>query len=126
VQYIGLGPLRFTDTKKNLSPIVGLEGYKRILSQFRTLGHNLPVVGIGGVKADDIEALLEAGLHGVAVSSLINLAENPSAVTQELLSLLNLAVSEEMSNEFGIYDFVSRQKVLINKIKSLNRFISFI
>lgn len=93
VQYIGLGPLRFTDTKKKLSPIVGLEGYKRILTQFRTLGHNLPVVGIGGVKADDIEDLLAAGLHGVAVSSLINIAENPSAVTQELLGMLNLTVS---------------------------------
>jgi thiamine-phosphate pyrophosphorylase len=90
--------LRFTDTKKNLSPIVGLEGYKRILSQFRTLGHNLPVVGIGGVKADDIEALLEVGLHGVAVSSLVNLAENPSAVTEELLSLLSLALSEVSEN----------------------------
>ena len=28
VDYIGLGPFRFTRTKKNLAPILGIEGYK--------------------------------------------------------------------------------------------------
>ena len=31
--YIGCGPFRFTTTKKNLSPILGLEGYQRIVKQ---------------------------------------------------------------------------------------------
>ena len=34
--YIGLGPFRYTETKKNLSPILGLEGYARIMEQCRT------------------------------------------------------------------------------------------
>ena len=33
VDYIGLGPFRFTSTKKNLSPILGLEGYEKIFAQ---------------------------------------------------------------------------------------------
>ena len=36
--YIGCGPFRFTTTKKNLSPILGLEGYKAIVSQMKTAG----------------------------------------------------------------------------------------
>lgn len=52
--YIGCGPFRFTTTKKNLSPILGLEGYKAIVSQMKTAGINLPIVAIGGITYDDI------------------------------------------------------------------------
>ena len=34
VDYIGLGPFRYTETKKNLSPILGIDGYKKILMAF--------------------------------------------------------------------------------------------
>ena len=33
--YLGIGPFRFTTTKKNLSPVLGLEGYTAILSQMK-------------------------------------------------------------------------------------------
>jgi thiamine-phosphate pyrophosphorylase len=35
VEYIGLGPFRFTSTKENLSPILGIEGYKNIMKKCR-------------------------------------------------------------------------------------------
>ncbi|MDR1417521.1 MAG: thiamine phosphate synthase, partial [Prevotellaceae bacterium] len=35
VDYIGLGPFRFTATKKNLSPVLGLSGYLQIMGQCR-------------------------------------------------------------------------------------------
>lgn len=67
--YIGLGPFRTTTTKKKLSPILGLEGYQKILSNQRI---EIPVVGIGGIQLDDISQLMnETALHGIAVSGLI-------------------------------------------------------
>ena len=48
--YIGIGPYRFTTTKKGLAPILGLEGYQRIMSTCRNLGMTLPVVAIGGYR----------------------------------------------------------------------------
>ncbi|MDP1747125.1 MAG: thiamine phosphate synthase, partial [Bacteroidota bacterium] len=33
VDYIGLGPFRFTSTKTNLSPVLGLDGYKNIMNE---------------------------------------------------------------------------------------------
>ncbi|BDD12375.1 thiamine-phosphate synthase (plasmid) [Fulvitalea axinellae] len=84
VDYIGLGPFRFTETKKNLSPVLGLEGYRNILGG----GVSVPVVAIGGIKHGDITAVMEAGPHGVALSSLINLAENPSASAKKVLDIL--------------------------------------
>lgn len=69
--YVGLGPFRFTTTKKKLSPILGLEGYRNILAECRERNISIPVVAIGGIQVIDIPALLGAGVHGVAVSSVI-------------------------------------------------------
>ena len=49
--YIGCGPFRFTTTKKNLSPVLGLEGYRNIVSRMKEAGINLPIVAIGGIAA---------------------------------------------------------------------------
>ena len=89
VNYIGLGPFRFTKTKKNLSPILGLEGYQSILQQYKMANLSLPIIAIGGINLDDVAILKANYLHGIAVSSLINLAEHPVAVTQALRKLLS-------------------------------------
>jgi thiamine-phosphate pyrophosphorylase len=47
--YIGLGPFRFTTTKKNLSPILGLEGYQTILNEMKTKGLQFQYA-IGGIE----------------------------------------------------------------------------
>ena len=62
VDYIGLGPFRHTDTKKNLSPILGLDGYKNILSQCNEAGITTPIVAIGGIEPEDIPALMKTGI----------------------------------------------------------------
>ena len=69
VDYIGLGPFRFTETKKNLSPIIGLEGYRLIAEKLKGLHINLPIVGVGGIVVNDIPEIKQAGLSGVAVSA---------------------------------------------------------
>ncbi len=78
VNYIGYGPFRFTTTKKNLSPVVGLEGYQRLSVFCRSKGIRTPVIAIGGILPDDIEAILATGVSGVAISSVINTSENPA------------------------------------------------
>jgi thiamine-phosphate diphosphorylase len=69
--YIGLGPYRFTATKKKLSPILGLEGYQRIMRAMEADGMDIPVMAIGGVGVADVGPLLEAGVYGVAFSGLL-------------------------------------------------------
>ena len=69
--YVGLGPLRFTTTKKNLSPILGYEGYDKIMEQVRNAHITLPVTAIGGIVPSDLERLWQAGVHGVAASGAI-------------------------------------------------------
>ena len=74
--YIGLGPFRFTTTKGNLSPILGLDGYKNILTEMKNNGLTTPVYAIGGITTDDVPALIETGIYGIAVSGLITQSEH--------------------------------------------------
>jgi len=76
--YIGCGPYRFTTTKKNLSPILGLDGYKDILSKMKQQGVNIPIVAIGGIRYDDIIPLMGIGIDGIAVSGSILQTDNPA------------------------------------------------
>ncbi len=70
--YVGLGPLRFTTTKKNLSPLLGFEGYRDIMHRCRLNGIDIPVVAIGGLVPDDAAQLYDAGVQGLAVSGAID------------------------------------------------------
>ncbi|HSV75984.1 MAG TPA: thiamine phosphate synthase [Bacteroidales bacterium] len=72
VDYIGLGPFRFTSSKKNLSPILGLEAYIEIIQQLKELQIQTPILAIGGINLGDIDQLLSVGLHGIAVSGAVS------------------------------------------------------
>ena len=86
--YIGCGPFRFTTTKKNLSPILGLEGYANIVRQMKENNINLPIVAIGGITIEDIPAIMNTGVTGIALSGTILRAENPVEETRKIKALV--------------------------------------
>ena len=88
--YIGCGPFRFTMTKKNLAPMLGLEGYKRILSQMKECGIGLPLVAIGGITSDDIPQLMAAGVSGIALSGSVLRAEQPVEEMRKVVEKLRI------------------------------------
>ena len=85
--YIGCGPFRFTTTKKNLSPILGLEGYTRIVEQMRQNNISLPIVAIGGIAFEDIPAILQTGVTGIALSGSVLRADDPIAEMRKIVEL---------------------------------------
>jgi len=87
--YIGLGPFRFTTTKAKLSPTLGLEGYRTIVSRMNTEGIHLPIVAIGGIEQEDIPAILRTGVTGVALSGVVLRAENPVEKMREIINTIN-------------------------------------
>jgi thiamine-phosphate pyrophosphorylase len=84
VNYIGLGPFRFTTTKEKLSPVLGLEGYQRIMDQMKSAGMQMPIVAIGGVLPDDVPGLRKAGVYGVAISGALTNAVDKQAVVKRV------------------------------------------
>lgn len=86
--YIGCGPFRFTTTKKNLSPVLGLEGYQTLVAKMKAQGLSLPIVAIGGINAEDIPAIMRTGVSGIALSGTVLRAENPVSEMRKLMALM--------------------------------------
>lgn len=89
IDYMGMGPFRFTTTKKKLAATLGLEGYRRILSEAGTRSIDTPVVAIGGITLGDVPELMTTGINGIAVSGAISRAENPVETTRDFMKSLN-------------------------------------
>lgn len=82
VDYIGLGPFRYTTTKENLSQILGLNGYTAIIDALDT---KTPIIGIGGITTNDVTSILETGISGIAVSGEITSNFNTIRTFNQLL-----------------------------------------
>jgi len=89
--YIGCGPFRFTTTKKKLSPILGLNGYSRIIEQMTAYGIYIPVIAIGGILLQDVSDIMQTGVSGVAISGAIlnaNNDDNPVTTMKRFINKL--------------------------------------
>ncbi|SMO56155.1 thiamine phosphate synthase [Solitalea koreensis] len=82
--YVGLGPYKPTTTIKYSHDHLSLRDYESIIARMKEEGIDIPVIAAGGIGPEDVEALMATGVHGVAVCSAINRAENPSAVYKEI------------------------------------------
>ncbi len=91
VSYLGLGPFRFTTTKQKLSPVLGIEGYKRIFDELKNtdMGPVPPIIGIGGIIIEDVPGLLDTGLYGIAVSGAISKADDITEAAKTFRGLVS-------------------------------------
>lgn len=82
--YVGFGPIYPTASKDDTGPVVSAEALGEMMPRFP-----LPVIAIGGIERGNIEAVLRAGVHGVAVLGAICLAEDPEAATRQLREVID-------------------------------------
>jgi thiamine-phosphate pyrophosphorylase len=90
--YFGCGPFRHTSTKRNIAPILGLEGYRTIIRLMRANNIDIPIVAIGGICKADIPELLESGVSGIAISGSILNAEHPTQEMTEIISTISTLI----------------------------------
>lgn len=88
VDYVGLGPFRYTSTKKKLAPVIGLDGYRSIMTEVTEKGNKLPVVAIGGITLDDVDDIMATGVQGLAMSGSIINAPDPVKYVDSVLERL--------------------------------------
>ena len=84
VDYVGCGPFSDTQTKPNNYPLLGIGGYQQITDRMKQMKINLPLIAVGGIRLNDIDALLQTGIHGIAISGAINNAEDPGQAFLEM------------------------------------------
>lgn len=85
IDYIGLGPWRFTTTKRRLAQPLGAQGTRDLVRHIRDLGIRVPILVIGGIVGEDIPAVLASGSDGIAVSSAICRAADPAAAVRRIM-----------------------------------------
>jgi thiamine-phosphate pyrophosphorylase len=64
--YVGIGTIFFTGTKKDIKTPIGIEGLTEIVENIK-----IPSVAIGGINEENTKAVLKSGTNGVAVISAI-------------------------------------------------------
>jgi thiamine-phosphate pyrophosphorylase len=83
--YLGVGPVfEARETKADAGEPLGLERIARIRKHCR-----LPIVAIGGIKAENARLVREAGADSAAVISAIVAAEDITQAARELKSILS-------------------------------------
>ncbi len=78
--YLGVGPMYETVTKKDIREVKGPE----VIVEMRKNNLTIPIVGIGGIQKGLIKPIIEAGADGVAVISAISNSEDPREAVMEL------------------------------------------
>lgn len=77
--YLGCGPFALTYTKNTGLPLLGVQGYVERISYMESMDIEMPLIAVGGIKFADIAGLISTGIRGIALSSAVNLAEDPQA-----------------------------------------------
>ncbi|KAI9485423.1 MAG: Hydroxyethylthiazole kinase family-domain-containing protein [Benjaminiella poitrasii] len=96
--YLGIGAVWFTSTKKNIKEPLGIEGVKKILKSMES--NPVPTVAIGGIGAKNACELLEGSntgkihVDGLAIVSAIMAAEDPKIACEELLGLVRKSLGK--------------------------------
>jgi thiamine-phosphate pyrophosphorylase len=80
--YIGVGPVFPTPTKKNPDPVIGIDGMKRMFSV-----SDVPAVAIGGIDLKNLHTILEAGAENFCMVRQLTKSEDPEKVLKEALRI---------------------------------------
>ena len=74
--------------------MLGIDGYRNIIERMDNAGINIPVVAIGGITEEDIDAILATGVKGIAVSGTVLNADDPVAMMKKLINNSTFASKE--------------------------------
>jgi thiamine-phosphate pyrophosphorylase len=78
--YIGIGPVYPTPTKKNHDPVIGIEGMKAMLA-----AATVPAVVIGGIDLTNIDEVLEAGAVNFCMVRQFTQSTEPEKTVAEIM-----------------------------------------
>jgi thiamine-phosphate pyrophosphorylase len=84
--YIGAGPIFRTWSKRDIGPVLGMEGLRKIREKVK-----IPILAIGGISAANVAEVISAGADGVALISAITAATNPQKAAEKIIESIKAA-----------------------------------
>jgi len=80
--YIGVGPMYYTNTKSDIESVRG----PIVIKEIREAGITIPIVGIGGITKVRARSVIDAGSDGIAVISAISLSTDPEREARDFFA----------------------------------------
>ena len=90
--YVGVGPFTFTTTKQKLSPVLGLDGYRKIMDEYSKRNISIPVIAIGGIEIKNVKDIMSTGVYGIAVSGVIANSLNTNDTVKQINDAINSSI----------------------------------
>ena len=78
VDYVAIGPIFPTQSKENPDPVIGIDNLKNILKH-----KSKKIIGIGGIKYENLEKVIRTGIDCVAVITGIIDSDNIEETTRK-------------------------------------------
>jgi thiamine-phosphate pyrophosphorylase len=94
LDYVGIGGVFATSSKKNPDPPIGVYGLARIAGVFRRRAPKLPLVAIAGIEAGNAADVIAAGADGIAVISALSLQADAAAAARALRGIVDAALAK--------------------------------
>jgi thiamine-phosphate pyrophosphorylase len=82
--YIGIGPVYATPTKKIPDPVLGIDGMKKMLDKA-----TVPAVCIGGISLERLSEVLKAGAKNFCMVRPVCEADDPGKVAKNIIKVFN-------------------------------------
>lgn len=82
--YIGVGTIFYTGTKKDIKKPIGIRGLENIVESI-----NIPSVAIGGINLENAEYVMKTGTNGLAVISAIMAESDIRSAAEKLKNVTN-------------------------------------
>jgi thiamine-phosphate pyrophosphorylase len=90
LDYLGIGPFRETQTKKDHRPVLGEEGLRSLVRSIRAEYSAMPLYVIGGICPEDVPVIFQNPVQGLALASSLNFAKDVRARVQEFIEAMTV------------------------------------
>ncbi len=94
--YVGVGPVFPTPTKKNPDPVIGIEGMKEMIGQAA-----VPAVAIGGITMENLPMVLEAGARNFCMVRPLTQSAEPEKVVQNIMKVYKEFAGRQLAADPG-------------------------
>ncbi len=93
IDYVGIGGVFTTSSKKNPRPPIGTSGLRDIVEILRYRIGNFPMCAIAGITKENAADVIAVGADGISVMSALSLAPDPEAAARELRAVVDAALA---------------------------------
>jgi thiamine-phosphate pyrophosphorylase len=93
LDYVAVGGIYATSSKKTKSPPIGIAGLREVVQAVRKRAPRFPICAIAGINTSNAGKVIAAGADGVAVISAISKAANPGTAARKLRDVVDRAIA---------------------------------